>query len=365
MSWNDNSNSKFILPQNVPANEFLNFEGKKFSKSRGWGIDVYEFLKLFPADPLRYTLALNLPETKDTDFYWKDFQARNNNELADILGNFVNRTFTFAHKYFEGKVPGVSILASIDEKMISSMKEYPYKISSLLENFKVKDAVFEMMNLAREGNKYFNDSEPWKTVKTDMPQCANTINICLQVIYTLAEIFYPVIPFTSEKIFGMLNAQKTGWFECSGVNLKSGSQLKKAEILFNKIDDSIIDEQKSMTSQTQGVNGAVNLIEYDDFMKAELKVAQILSAENVKKSKKLLRLMVSLGNEERQIVAGIAEHYKPEELVGKKIALVANLKPANIFGLESNGMLLAAKDDEGHLKIVEIDQSIKIGGKIN
>ena len=193
-AWNEGNKEKYILPQNVPANEFLNFEGKKFSKSRNWGIDVIDFLNQFPADPLRYTLASNLPEMRDTDFYWKDFQARNNNELADILGNFINRTFTFVHKHFEGKVPSLYEIDDRDSAMLAMLKEYPAKLSNLLEKYKVKDATLEMMNLARAANKYFNDSEPWKTIKSNKEKCSTTLNICIQTIYSLAELFSPVIP---------------------------------------------------------------------------------------------------------------------------------------------------------------------------
>lgn len=243
IAWNEGNKGKYCLPQNVPANEFLNFEGKKFSKSRNWGIDVEDFLNLFPADPLRYTLAANLPENRDTDFYWKEFQLRNNSELADILGNLINRTFTFAHKHFEGKVPPRSKLEKIDEEMIHLAESYPEKIAHLFENFKVKDGVLESMNLARAGNKYFNDSEPWKTVKTDKDKCGTTINICLNAIYTLAELFNPILPFSMEKLFGMLNSNPTIWAESGKENLKPGHVLNESEILFPKIEDEIIEKQ--------------------------------------------------------------------------------------------------------------------------
>jgi len=244
MSWNQGEGKKFILPQNVPANEFLNFEGKKFSKSRNWGIDVIDFLDLFPADTLRYTLAANLPETRDTDFMWDEFKARTNSELADILGNFVNRTFTFVHKHFDGKVPGRSSLQDIDDEMLKLIEAFPQKISGYFEGYKIRDGVLEIMNLARAGNKYFNDSEPWKTIKSDKAKCAATLNISLNAIYTLAELFYPVIPFTSEKLFKMLNKEKTGWFNSGKSLLNEGDQLNNPEILFKKIDDEIIEQMK-------------------------------------------------------------------------------------------------------------------------
>lgn len=363
MAWNDAREDKFVLPQNVPANEFLNFEGKKFSKSRGWGIDVDEFLELFPADLLRYTLAANLPENKDTDFYWKEFQARTNGELADILGNFINRTLTFTFKHFDGKVPQRNKLEKIDEEMLSLLKEAPAKISDLLERFKIKDAVFEMLNVARAGNKYFNDSEPWKTSKSDKEKCATTINICLNAIYTLAEIFEPVIPFTSKKIFEMLNAKPTEWQKCGEANLPVGQKLNDPQILFNKIEDKIIDEQiNKLPKVEEQPKELVEEISIDEFKKVKLRVAQIIAAENVKKSDKLLKLQIDLGNEKRQLVAGIAKSYSPEELIGKKILVVANLKPAKLFGIESQGMVLALDtNEEGKVKLIEIDHSIELG----
>jgi len=362
MAWNDYNNDKYILPQNVPANEFLNFEGKKFSKSRGWGIDVIDFLEIFPPDPLRYTLAANLPENKDTDFYWKEFQARNNGELADILGNFINRTFTFAFKHFEGKVPISKTLEPIDENMIELLKSYPQKVGNLIEHFKIKDAVFEMMNLARAANKYFNDSEPWITVKQNKERCGTTINICLNTIYTLAELFEPVIPFTSSKIFNMLNAEKCEWNESGKLNLKEGHKLNPPEILFNKIEDKIIEEQINKLGAVETDVQKDEEITIEEFKRIKLKVAKIIAAEKVKKSEKLLKLQLELGNEKRQVVAGIAKSYEPEELIGKNVLIVANLKPAKLFGLDSQGMILAVDaDEEGKVKIIEIDSSIKSG----
>ncbi|MFZ5946951.1 MAG: methionine--tRNA ligase [Stygiobacter sp.] len=363
MAWNDVNQDKFVLPQNVPANEFLNFEGKKFSKSRGWGIDVDEFLELFPADLLRYTLAANLPENKDTDFYWKEFQARTNGELADILGNFINRTLTFTFKHFEGKVPPRNQLDKIDEEMLKYIEEAPQKISSLLEKFKIKDAVFEMLNVARAGNKYFNDSEPWKTSKSNKDKCSTTLNICLNTIFTLAEIFEPVIPFTSKKIFGMLNANPVEWKNSGKTNLEVGHQLNEPQILFNKIEDKVIEQEiNKLPKAEEEPKEIIEQISIDDFKKVKLRVAQIISAENVKKSDKLLKLQIDLGEEKRQLVAGIAKSYSPEELIGKKILVVANLKPAKLFGIESQGMVLALDtSEEGKVKLIEIDQSIELG----
>jgi methionyl-tRNA synthetase len=363
MGWNDGGKDQYILPQNVPANEFLNFEGKKFSKSRNWGIDVEEFLEIFPADPLRYTLAANLPETRDTDFYWKEFQARNNNELADILGNFINRTFTFVHKHFEGKVPDRGKLQDIDKDMINLVESYPSKISEYFENYKFRDGVLEIMNLARAGNKYFNDVEPWKTVKSDRERCATTLNICLNTIYTLAELFHPVIPDASERIFRILNAEKTGWDEAGKDQLKDGHELNKAEIIFRKIEDSEIEKEINKLNGLEEVPVADEKITIDDFMKVHLKTAKILHAEKVPKSNKLLKLKVKIGEEERQIIAGVAEAYNPEELTGRTIVVVSNLKPAKLMGMESNGMLLAAHSQNG-LKVLFLDDNVEAGVRI-
>ena len=362
-AWNDNNDVKYIYPQNVPANEFLNFEGKKFSKSRGWGIDVDEFLNLFPADPLRYTLAANLPENKDTDFYWKEFQAKNNNELADTLGNFINRTFIFATKHFEDKVPARGELNELDKQMLSDLETYPKKISELFENYKVKDAVLEMMSLARNANKYFNDSEPWKSVKTDKENCGTTVNICLQTIYTLAELFSPVIPFSSEKIFTMLNSKPVEWAKCGSNNLSVGHSLNKSEILFAKIEDEIIEKQlNKLPSAVEDKKEPE--VSYDDFMKTKLKVGKIIKAEKIKKSSKLLKLVVKVGKNEKQIIAGIAQSYKPEDLVNKQVVVVSNLQPAKLFGELSEGMILAVENTDGKLNVLEVPDNIESGTEV-
>ncbi len=364
-AWNLNNEEQYIYPQNVPANEFLNFEGKKFSKSRGWGIDVSEFLDLFSADSLRYCLASNLPENKDTDFYWKEFQAKNNNELADILGNFINRTFIFAHKHFDGKVPVRGDLSEIDKKLLNELKNYPSKIAELLEHYKIKDAVLEIMNLARSANKYFNDSEPWKTIKTDRELCANTINIALQTIYTLSEMLSPVIPFASSKIFEMLNSDPIDWLSSGKDNLKSGHILNEPEILFKKIENEVIQKQlDNLPNAEEDEEAKVKEITYDEFSKTKLKIAEIISAEKIKKSDKLLKLKVKVGEKEKQIIAGIAQSYDPEKLLNKKVVIVSNLKPAKLFGQLSEGMVLAVDDSDGKLKIIEVDSSVKSGTEV-
>jgi methionyl-tRNA synthetase len=365
MAWNDVDKEKYCLPQNVPANEFLNFEGKKFSKSRNWSIDAIDFLEIFPADPLRYTLAVNLPENRDTDFQWKEFQAKNNSELAAIFGNFINRTFTFAHKQFNGEVPPKGELNEMDKEMIKTISEYPQKISGYFEQYKIKDGTNEIMNLARAGNKYFNDSEPWLTVKSEKEKCSTTINICLQTIYTLAELFEPVVPFSSEKIFKMLNTQSTTWEKCGDENLPAGHKLNKAEILFPQIEDKMIDEQINKLGSGESKIDKENLISYDDFMKTELKVAEVIEAEKIKKSKKLLKIKVKLGDELRQVIAGIALSYEPEELIGKNVVIVENLQPAKLMGEESKGMILAVENELGNLEVLTASNSVKSGTRVS
>lgn len=362
MAWNEAGKTQYCLPQNVPANEFLNFEGKKFSKSRNWGIDVDEFLDLFPADLLRYTLAANLPETRDTDFYWKEFQSRNNSELADILGNFINRTFTFVYKHFDGKVPTLGKLEVIDEDMLKEISGYPKRVADLFEKYKIRDGVNEIMNLARDGNKYFNDTEPWKTIKSDKERCGTTLNVCLQAIYTLSELFSPVLPFSAEKLFVMLNSKPVDWKDCGKPQLKEGHQLNQSEILFPKIEDEKIEAQVSKLPAS--VPEKVELITYDDFMKIQLRTAEVIEAEKVPKSEKLLKLKVRLDNEERQVVAGIAKSYGPENLIGKKVVIVANLQPAKLMGLESNGMILAAENSEGGLQVLSLPDNVNSGTRV-
>ena len=367
MAWNEGENNKYILPQNVPANEFLNFEGLKFSKSRGWGIDLHDFLAKFSPDSLRYTLALNLPELRDTDFYWKDFQARHNNELAHILGNFVNRTMTFVHKHFEGKVPPIYQLETRDTEMLETLEQYPAKTGALIEKYRVKEATLETMNLARAANKYFNDSEPWKSIKVDKERCATTLNICVQTIYTLAELFYPLIPFTSEKIFKMLNTSVTDWDSCGKYTLNEGHRLNTPEILFSTIEDGVIEEQlhlikdETKRGEKEPEEEQINI---DEFDKIRLRVVEVLSAEAIKGSDKLLKLKVNDGYKTRQIVAGVAKFHDPAELVGKKVIIVSNLKPAKLRGVESQGMILAAETADGKLKVVHPSDDAKTGSRV-
>lgn len=366
MAWNEGrSDEIYVLPDNVPANEFLNLEGKKLSTSRNYAVWLNEYLEKFEPDPLRYALASILPETKDTDFSWKEFQARNNNELADILGNFVNRTLTFAKKNFDNRVPERFELEEIDKELIAKLKEHVDKIANNYENFRIRDGVFETMNLARFANKYFNDTEPWRMIKENPRRASTTINLCLQLVRALAILFEPVLPFSSRKIWEMLNLKddivKAGWDSAAELLLEAGHQLGEPKILFRKIEDAEIEDEirKLKIASGEIVEEKIEFkpqIDIKDFEKIDLRVAEVIECERVKNSEKLLKLKVKIGREERQIVAGIGKHYKPEELIGKRVVVFANLKPAKLMGIESQGMLLAAVKDEKLTIITTLDE---------
>jgi methionyl-tRNA synthetase len=373
MAWNDDNTDHYVLPENVPANEFLNFEGQKFSKSRGWGIDVKDFLKFFSADMLRYALAVNLPETRDSDFYLKDFQARINNELADITGNFVNRTIAFIDKNFGGMVPKLGMLNKLDEEMITAVKQAPSKIGELFEHYNFREGLMEVMNLSRAANKYFNDSEPWKTLKSTPERCSTTLHVAIQIVRSLAILLEPVVPATSEKIWKLLNLdiplREDGWDSASEFRIKEGHKLNKPEILIIKIEDKQIDEivkflEGGDKPETVPISPLKPTITIDDFKKIDLRIGRVIEAEKVPKSEKLIKLQVEIGNEKRQVVAGIAQHYKPEDLIGKLIVVVANLQPAKLMGQESQGMILAASNDSGLLTLVGVQSEISTGSTV-
>jgi len=366
MAWNDLSEEKYILPDNVPANEFLNYEGLKFSKSRGWGIYLKDFLEHFPPDPLRYYLASILPENRDADFYWRDFQAKNNNELADILGNFVNRTLTFTEKHFNSMVPEAASLNEIDRQLLVQIPQFKVRIEQLFEKIKIKDAVNEIMNLARLGNKYFNDSQPWKTINENRESCATTINLSIQLIRTLAVMFSPIIPFTAEKIFSMLNISDESlklWDGSAEPKIPVGHKIGKPTILFTKIDDKLIEPFLNSQEKEEISKMKINhkTITVDDFKRVEIKIAKVIGCEKVKNSKKLLKLQVDLGDENRQVIAGLAEFYEPGELVGKKVLLVSNLNELKLMDEISQGMVLTVEDENKKLKIITVDESLPIG----
>lgn len=366
----------YILPENVPANEFLNLEGDKISTSRNWAVWLHEYLKDFPGkqDVLKYVLCANAPETKDNDFTWKDFQTRNNSELVAIFGNFVNRTIVLTHKYFEGKVPQRGTLNELDIQTIEQIKQYPEKIGRSIEQYRFREALNELMNLARLGNKYLTENEPWKTIKTDSERTATVLNISLQICANLALLSEPFLPFTAEKLRGMLNQDKAFWYEAGNSELlEEGRQINPAQLLFEQIDDKQIEAQLEKLQQTKKANELASAtvepqkanIEYDDFAKMDIRVGTILAAEKVAKTKKLLKLTIDTGIDQRTIVSGIAEYYSPEEIIGKQVSVLVNLAPKALKGIESQGMILMAENLDGSLSFISPEKPIRNGGTIS
>ncbi|MFQ5708520.1 MAG: methionine--tRNA ligase [bacterium] len=371
---------QYVLPDNVPANEYLNIASQKISTSRNYAIWLNEFLDRFPPDPLRYCLASIAPETKDSDFTWKDFQTRNNSELVGILGNFVNRSLTFVAKHFNNCVPEQFQLDDLDCWILGRISEAPARVGEALEKFEVRNALREFMDVARDANKYFNDQQPWLTVKQNPKKCSTTLNICLQISKCLAVLMAPFLPFSAEKLWSLLqlpgNVHAQKWSEAGNSNVAAGHALGNPEILFSKIEDEAIaaeiqKQQDTAPAQKRGgkeepvTEERANLITIDQFRQVELRVGKVLKAEKVEKADKLLRLEVDLGRDQRQIVAGIAQHYAPEALLHQQIIVVANLQPAKIRGLESQGMLLAAEDETGNLSLVTVAEEIAAGSKIS
>lgn len=366
----------FVVPEEVPANEFLNLEGRKLSTSRGWAVWLHEYLEHFDPDLLRYALATTLPETKDADFSWTDFQARVNGELADVLGNFVNRTMTFAHRFADGEVPALDNPSDLDRDVLEQLATYPATIGQAYEQFRMREAVFETMRLARLGNKYFNDTEPWKTRNTDPQACANTIHVSLQLCAALSVLMEPVLPFAAEKLRAMLRltgirasapSETTagrGWDDAGTPMLPAGHALGASEILFRKLDDAVIEAQiDKLQAASIAAQEPEELpyapvkdeIVYDDFAKLDLRMGTVVVAERVPKADKLLRLEIDLGFETRQVLAGIAEQRDPEDLLGTRVVVVANLKPRKLRGFESQGMVLMAEDRDGTLFPITAD----------
>jgi methionyl-tRNA synthetase len=362
----------YILPENVPANEFLNLEGNKLSTSRNYAVWLDEYLQEFEVDSLRYGLTAILPETKDADFSWKEFQARHNNELADILGNFVNRTLTFVMRHHQGKIPPISNPDDLDRKLMQALKTLPDSVGKSIDHHDLRQALKEIMDLARSANKYFNDKQPWQTVNGNKSVCATTINLCIETIKTLSILLRPFLPGTARKMWEMLNLEEVSaglWDQAGALTLAAGHSIRQPQILFNKIADEKIENQISKLNAVSGpptpaTGGKTPLITIDDFKKLDLRVAEVLQAERLDKSQKLVKLQLRLGTEERQIVAGIAAHYSPADLIGKKIIVIANLQPATIRGETSNGMLLAAQKD-GVLRLLTVDQEIDSGATIS
>jgi len=362
----------YILPENVPANEFLNLEGNKLSTSKNWAVWLPDYLIDFPnqQDVLRYALTANAPETKDNDFTWKDFQARNNNELVAIFGNFINRVVVLTNKYYDGIVPSPSEYASIDEETLATLKAYPSVISSSIERYRFREASQELINLARLGNKYLADEEPWKTIKTDEERTKTVMFVALQIASALAVLSEPFLPFTSTKLKNILSvtssAVEMSWEDISTkeVLLPASHQIGKGELLFSKIEDSEIQIQLDKLQASKKANEAAKKevepqkeeITFDDFTKLDIRVGTILEAEKMPKTKKLLVLKVDTGIDTRTIVSGIAESFKPEDIIGKRVTVLVNLAPRALRGVESQGMILMTEDENGGLVFVNPDK---------
>ena len=355
----------FILPDNVPANEFLNLEGNKLSTSKNWAVWLHEYLQDFPnqQDVLRYSLTANAPETKDNDFTWKDFQARNNNELAAIFGNFINRVVVLTQKYYEGVVPTPTEFTEIDQQVLSELRAYPAVISSAIERYRFREAQGEMMQVARLGNKYLADEEPWKVIKTDPERVQTQMYVALQIAAALQVLCEPFLPFTAQKLSHILNWKSSDWNAVSQQEalLPAGHTIGAAQILFEQIEDAPIQQQIDKLEGSKLANAAANkmitppkdLIQFDDFAKMDLRVGTILTAEKMPKANKLLVLTVDTGLDQRTIVSGIAEHFTPEEVVGQKVTVLVNLAPRNLRGVESQGMILMTSNAEGKLVFVQ------------
>ena len=353
----------FVLPDNVPANEFLNLEGDKISTSRNWAVWLHEYLDEFKGkqDVLRYTLCANAPETKDNDFTWKDFQARNNNELVAIFGNFINRTLVLTHKYYNGHVPPATTYTKEDLLVLKDLASAPDRIAASLEQFRFREALSEWMNVARMGNKYLADNEPWKLIKTDEERVKTIMNIALQISCNLAILAEPFLPFTSNKLFALLNKQPLNWKAAQQTDhMHEGHVIAKDELLFAKIEDQEIQLQldklqRSKQENLASQNRAKEIkpeTSFDDFSKMDIRTATILQAEVVPKTDKLLKLLLDTGTDTRTVVSGIAAFYKPEDIIGRKVCLLANLAPRKIKGIESRGMILMAENSKGELCFV-------------
>ena len=366
----------YILPDNVPAFEFMNLENDKISTSRNWAVWLHEYLEEFPGkqDVLRYALTSNAPETKDNDFTWKDFQAKNNNELLAIFGNFVNRTMVLTHKYFDGKVPGVVEVTAEDQKTLDEINTFPGRIGSSLDKFRFRESLAEMMNLARLGNKYLTDSEPWKIFKTDEDRVKTILNISLQICANLSILCEPFLPFTAKRLAAMLNLPQMHWAEAGqGDMLQAGHELSKPEYLFERIEDSVIEAQVQKLLNTKKANEdeattvapAKAMITYDDFSRLDIRVGTIIEAERVPKTKKLLQLKIDTGIDQRTIVSGIAEDYDPKDIIGQKACFLVNLQPRKIRGIESDGMILMAENSEGKLCFLTPSEQFTNGSTIS
>jgi methionyl-tRNA synthetase len=366
----------YVLPENVPANEFLNLEGDKISTSRNWAVWLHEYLEDFPGkqDVLRYVLCANAPEAKDNDFTWKDFQARNNNELVAILGNFVHRSLVLTHKYFNGKVPATPVRDGYDLEVLGSIAGYRERVEDHLDHFRFREALKEAMNLARLGNKHLADTEPWNIYKKDPERVGSILFVSLQICAGLSALIEPFLPFTSRKLAGFLNIDRIAWKDIGKKEgfLEGGHEIAAPELLFEKIEDEAIRIQLDKLENSKNINqmdkspvpAAKADISYDDFSRMDMRIARILSAERVPKTDKLIKLELDTGLDKRTVVSGIAEHFTPEELPGKQVTILANLQPRTIRGIESHGMVLLAEDASGKLIFVTPDQETGEGSVV-
>ena len=365
----------YQLPENVPANEFLNLEGDKISTSRNWAVWLHEYLVDFPGkqDVLRYVLTANAPETKDNDFTWKDFQARNNNELVAILGNFVNRSMVLTHKYFDGVIPALGELNDYDRQTLDEFKNVKDTLGDDIEHFRFRDALREAMNLARIGNKYLADTEPWKLAKTDMGRVSTILNLAMQITANLAIAFEPFLPFSAAKLRKMLNMECADWNKLGSIDiLAEGNHVEKPELLFEKIEDAAIKAQIERLERIRQENIIKNFqaepvaepVKIEDFAKLDIRVGRVLECQKVPKSDKLLQFKIDDGLGGRTIVSGIAKYYKPEDLVGKEVCFIANLEPRKLKGVESQGMILSAEDAGGRLVVIGPQGEVKPGCQV-
>jgi len=363
------AHGEYILPQNVPANEFLNLEGDKLSTSRNWAVWLHEYIESYPdrKDALRYTLCSILPEAKDSEFTWKDFQARNNNELVAILGNFVNRAVVLTHKYYDGKIPAVDT----DSEILNEALGFYDKVGAPLEKFQFRLALAEAMNLARLGNKYLADNEPWKSIKTDPEAAAKVIATSLQIAAHLSQVLAPFLPFTAQKLADMLKLDTTYvWGQVPAVLLLAGHVIGEGELLFTRFEDTDVDNEVEKLKAKAKANAVTALptvkppVSFEQFHAMDIRIGTIIEAQRVPKTAKLLQLKIDIGTEVRTVVSGIAESYSPENIIGQQVSLLCNLAPRNIKGIESQGMVLMAEDADGKLAFVAPDRAVRAGSSV-
>ncbi|MFC0263699.1 methionine--tRNA ligase [Fontibacter flavus] len=366
----------YVLPENVPANEFLNLEGDKISTSRNWAVWLHEYLEEFPGkqDVLRYVLTANAPETKDNDFTWKDFQSRNNSELVAVFGNFVNRAVVLTHKFFDGQIPALAELNDFDRDALAALQEYPEKIAASIERYRFREALSFVMDFARVGNKYLADTEPWKTIKEDQERTGTILNIALNIAANLAVLAEPFLPFTAAKMFDMFNLKGLKWQDTGRQDLlQAGQKINAASLLFEKIEDNVVEAQVNKLMESKKQNELANakaapmkdIITYDDFAKLDMRLVKVLTAEPMPKSKKLLKLTVDTGLGVRTVLSGVAEHFKPEDLIGKQVTMLINLAPRKMMGVDSEGMILMAEDRDGSLRLLNPDRPTADGSTIS